>query len=250
MASRLRTLEVKVRIDMELLLFVASGEQQAVAPQSSAISDIPAVGPEDVVFPQMDPIVSQFGQLFPPAPAGTESSSNGATQPTTLPKEPPREEQFASINGDQHGFAGFPEASTGALVETPLVDVSASASGSKLLPAASGMQESLQWLEQLSSDTSNSQPPLLSSPPEPRLPEPEPEPQPTVVNGAPDAAAVCDATSDNHEDLVSMERLRSMKMAELAQMLVGQPASTASSAGLEEVAVLRGAARVSSALAF
>ena len=195
-ATRLRTLEVKVRIDMELLMFVASGEQQTVAPKSR--SEMPAVGLEDVVFPLMDPLPEPLGQQFPPA-APLWFTASAASQSTSLAEDPRAEEVVASASANQQGAEQLPRS------------------------ALDTAQPQLQST-------------LISSSPR------APEPMAANASAAPDAA-LCDATTDTHEDHMSMERLRTMKMADLAQMLVGQTqsagASIASLSGFEAPASLR-----------
>ena len=220
MASRLRTLEVKVRIDMELLMFVASGEQQTVAPKSR--TEMPAVGLEDVVFPLIDLLPEPLGQQFPPA-AALPITASAASQSTSLADEPRAEEVVASASAS---------AVPNGISEPPLDAGPASA------PREAALQDLLQWVEQLPRSASDTAQFQLQSTSGTRTPEPNAP----AASAAPDAA-LCDATSDTHEEHVSMERLRTMKMADLAQMLVGQTqgagTSIASLSGFEEPASLR-----------
>jgi hypothetical protein len=233
-ASRLRTLEVKVRIDMELLMFVASGEQQTVALKSR--SEMPAVGLEDVVFPLIDPLPEPLGQQFPPAaPLWFTASASAASQSTSFAEHPRAEELVASSSASPQ-VGGFPAVPNG-VSEPPLVAAPASAPQPQAREAA--LEELLQWTEQLprsSTDTAQPQPqPQPQSTLSSSVPR-APEPMAASASAAPDAA-LCDATTDTHEDHVSMERLRAMKMADLAHMLVGQTqgagASFASLSGFE-----------------
>lgn len=198
-------------------MFVASGEQQPTNAPTS-ISQIPAVVPEDVVFPLPEPI----GQPFASAALWASTSQQGPALSTTI-AEDPRADELVGLGpsaSTSQRIPSFPTVPLPTVVSEPPALVAGVASEPPANAAA--IQDSLQFVEKpprVASSEAQLRSSLISSSSRPFEPSA--------------ASAARDVSADTQEDLVSMDSLRSMKMADLAQMLVGQTQGPGASASAD-----------------